>query len=60
MFLNLGSTIFSGVEQAVELAKHHNLDVEKARAAGLMHDLAKYFKPPQLEMARRLGYRSGE
>jgi len=45
------------VEQtAVELARHHNLDVEKARAAGLMHDLAKYFKPPQLlEMARAEG-----
>lgn len=45
------------VEQmAEELAMHHNLNVEKARAAGLMHDLAKYFKPPQLlEMARAEG-----
>lgn len=45
------------VEQmAVELARHHNLDEEKAASAGLMHDLAKYFKPPQLlEMARAEG-----
>ena len=45
------------VEQmAVKLAEHHNLDVEKAATAGLMHDLAKYFKPPQLlEMARAEG-----
>lgn len=42
------------VEQmAVELAGHYNLDVEKAAQAGLMHDLAKYFKPQKLlEMAR--------
>jgi predicted HD superfamily hydrolase involved in NAD metabolism len=31
-----------------ELAKHHQLDVEKAKKAGLMHDLAKYFKPQRL------------
>lgn len=38
---------------AVELASHHNVDVEKAAIAGLMHDLAKYFKPNiLLEMAR--------
>jgi predicted HD superfamily hydrolase involved in NAD metabolism len=45
------------VEQtAMELASHHNLDVEKARSAGLMHDLAKYFKPQKLlEMARAEG-----
>jgi len=44
------------VEQtAVELA-NHNLDVEKSASCGLMHDLAKYFKPPQLlEMARAEG-----
>jgi predicted HD superfamily hydrolase involved in NAD metabolism len=42
------------VEQmAVQLAVHHGLDVEKAARAGLMHDLAKYFKPQRLlEMAR--------
>lgn len=42
------------VEQmALELAEHHKLDVEKAATAGLMHDLAKYFKPQKLlEMAR--------
>lgn len=33
---------------ALELAEHHNLDVEKAAEAGLMHDLAKYFKPQKL------------
>ncbi len=45
------------VEQmAVELAGHYNLDVEKAAQAGLMHDLAKYFKPLKLlEMARAEG-----
>jgi len=45
------------VEQmAVELARHYNLDVEKAAQAGLMHDLAKYFKPLKLlEMARAEG-----
>lgn len=37
------------VEQmALALAGHYNLDVEKAARAGLMHDLAKYFKPQQL------------
>ena len=42
------------VEQmALELAERYNLDVEKAASAGLMHDLAKYFKPQKLlEMAR--------
>lgn len=45
------------VEQtAIELARHHNLDVEKAAKAGLMHDLAKYFKPQRLlEMAQAEG-----
>lgn len=45
------------VEQmAVELASHHKVDVEKAAIAGLMHDLAKYFKPTLLlEMARTEG-----
>jgi len=37
------------VEQlAIELAWHHQLDVEKAAQAGLMHDLAKCFKPQTL------------
>jgi predicted HD superfamily hydrolase involved in NAD metabolism len=46
-----------GVEQmAIALAQHHNLDVEKAAQAGLMHDLAKYFKPRRLlEMAQTEG-----
>jgi predicted HD superfamily hydrolase involved in NAD metabolism len=46
-----------GVEQmAGELAMCHNVDVAKAQMAGLMHDLAKYFKPPiLLEMARAEG-----
>jgi len=33
---------------AIALAHHHHLDTEKAAIAGLMHDLAKYFKPHQL------------
>ncbi|HEY9821586.1 MAG TPA: bis(5'-nucleosyl)-tetraphosphatase (symmetrical) YqeK [Candidatus Sericytochromatia bacterium] len=46
-----------GVEQmSVELANHYHLDVEKAAQAGLMHDLAKYFKPNLLlQMARNEG-----
>ena len=46
-----------GVEQmSIELARHHHLDVEKAAYAGLMHDLAKYFKPSVLlQMARDEG-----
>jgi len=46
-----------GVEQmSVELARHYHLDVEKAASAGLMHDLAKYFKPTVLlQMARDEG-----
>lgn len=35
-------------EMAIALAQHHQLDLEKAALAGLMHDLAKYFKPSQL------------
>jgi predicted HD superfamily hydrolase involved in NAD metabolism len=46
-----------GVEQmSIELARHYHLDVEKAAYAGLMHDLAKYFKPSVLlQMARDEG-----
>lgn len=45
------------VEQmAIALAKDHSLDTDKAAQAGLMHDLAKYFKPQMLlEIARREG-----
>lgn len=43
-----------GVEQmSAQLAQHYHLDVEKAACAGLLHDLAKYFKPTVLlQMAR--------
>lgn len=43
------------VEQmAINLAILHQADVEKAALAGLMHDLAKYFKPARLlDMARQ-------
>ncbi len=46
-----------GVEEmSVELADFYHLDVEKAAQAGLMHDLAKYFKPNLLlQMARDEG-----
>jgi predicted HD superfamily hydrolase involved in NAD metabolism len=42
------------VEQmAIALAEHHCQNVAKAAMSGLMHDLAKYFKPAKLlEMAR--------
>lgn len=33
---------------AVELASHHGVDLSDAAQAGLMHDLAKYFKPERL------------
>jgi predicted HD superfamily hydrolase involved in NAD metabolism len=37
------------VEQlAIALAQHHQLDVEKAAQAALMHDLAKFFKTQRL------------
>jgi predicted HD superfamily hydrolase involved in NAD metabolism len=46
-----------GVEQmAIDLARHYHLDEEKAARAGLMHDLAKYFKPKKLlQMAQAEG-----
>jgi predicted HD superfamily hydrolase involved in NAD metabolism len=46
-----------GVEQmAIELAGHYQLDTNTAAKAGLMHDLAKYFKPQRLlELARAEG-----
>lgn len=46
-----------GVEQmAIALAEHHGLDPEQAALAGLMHDLAKYFKPQLLlSMAKAEG-----
>lgn len=38
-----------GVEEmAVQLACDHGVDVDKASIAGLMHDLAKHFKPQRL------------
>lgn len=46
-----------GVEQmAIDLANHYQIDKQKAAIAGLMHDLAKYFKPQKLlEMAQIAG-----
>ena len=46
-----------GVEEmAIDLARHYQIDVQKAALAGLMHDLAKYFKPQKLlEMAQIAG-----
>jgi predicted HD superfamily hydrolase involved in NAD metabolism len=46
-----------GVEQmAIELAGHYQLDTNTAAQAGLMHDLAKYFKPQRLlELAQAEG-----
>lgn len=45
------------VEQmAIALAAHHQVDVNQAGQAGLLHDLAKYFKPERLlTMAREAG-----
>jgi len=43
-------------ETAIQLAQHHNLDWERAAQAGLLHDLAKYFKPKRLlELAKADG-----
>jgi predicted HD superfamily hydrolase involved in NAD metabolism len=46
-----------GVEQmAAELAQHHQLEVTQAAQAGLLHDLAKYFKSQRLlQMAQTEG-----
>lgn len=33
---------------SADLARHHNVDPDKAAQAGLMHDLAKFFKPDRL------------
>jgi predicted HD superfamily hydrolase involved in NAD metabolism len=46
-----------GVEQmAIELAEHYQLDRDTVAQAGLMHDLAKYFKPQRLlELAQAEG-----
>ena len=43
-----------GVEEmCIDLATHYYSDKQKAAIAGLMHDLAKYFKPQKLlEMAQ--------
>lgn len=45
------------VEQlSIELAQRHDLDPEQAAQAGLMHDLAKFFKPQRLlQMAQSEG-----
>jgi predicted HD superfamily hydrolase involved in NAD metabolism len=38
-----------GVEQmSLDLARHYQLDEVKAALAGLLHDLAKYFRPQKL------------
>lgn len=46
-----------GVEQmSIELAQYYHLDEKHAAVAGLMHDMAKYFKPNQLlEIAKNEG-----
>ena len=37
-----------GVEElCLKLAKHHQIDAEKAADAGLFHDLAKFFPPKE-------------
>lgn len=46
-----------GVEQTAKaLAHHHGLNEAKAQTAGLLHDLAKYYKPTRLlEIASETG-----
>ena len=44
---------------SADLARHHNVDPDKAAQAGLMHDLAKFFKPDRLlAMAEHDGHDS--
>lgn len=48
--------ILSVEQTAIALAHQHGLDVNKAAQAGLMHDLAKCFKPQKLlQMAQTKG-----
>jgi len=48
--------ILSVEQMAIALAQQHGLDVNKAAQAGLMHDLAKFFKPQNLlQMAQAEG-----
>jgi predicted HD superfamily hydrolase involved in NAD metabolism len=51
------TTHILGVEQSAgDLARLYGLDEAKARSAGLLHDLAKYFKPQLLlQMAKTEG-----
>lgn len=43
-------------KMAIDLASCHKLDLEKAAKAGLMHDLAKFFRPMRLlQMAQKEG-----
>jgi predicted HD superfamily hydrolase involved in NAD metabolism len=43
-------------ETAIKLAQYHGLDWERVAQAGLLHDLAKYFKPKHLlELAKAEG-----
>lgn len=50
--VNVPSTRFNHIlrveQMSIELAQTHKVDVDKAAQAGLMHDLAKYFKPKRL------------
>jgi predicted HD superfamily hydrolase involved in NAD metabolism len=48
--------VLSVEQMSINLARQHHLDTNKAAQAGLMHDLAKYFKPKQLlDIARSEG-----
>ena len=49
--------VLSVEQTAMELAQQHDLQIEQAAQAGLMHDLAKYFKPKKLlKIARAEGW----